>query len=120
MRRAPLSLVPRTTHRARVVPGVVAIAAAIACSPAGAHASALTSPSASTSARIASQHGLERTLPAPTATGARASTSPGRWLIAATGDRAALAKLAASAGGTFNPTLGILSVPTNQAAAVAA
>lgn len=121
MRRAPLSLVPRTARHARVLPGVIAIAAAVVCSPAGASASALASSGASTGARVDSPHdfGLERSLPVPTASAARDSASSGRWLIAASGDRTRLAALAAQVDGTFDSTLGILSVPTSQASAVA-
>ncbi len=120
MRRAPLSLVPGTSTRARVAPGIVAIAAAVALSPAAAGASPLVSPGAETRARIADPHGIASTLPTPSATAARTATSSGRWLIAASGDRAKLARLATKSGGTFNATLGILSVPTAKASAIAA
>ncbi|MBJ7471870.1 MAG: S8 family serine peptidase [Solirubrobacteraceae bacterium] len=120
MRRAPFSLVPGTRSRVRAVPALTAAAATLALLPGAASATPLTADGAASSARIATAKARTTTLPSQVATAARRSAGDtGRWLIAASGDRTRLAQLAARNGGSFNATLGILSVPTATADRIA-
>ncbi len=121
MRWAPNTLVPSTFSRPRATAAIAVSAALFAVAPACAAAGPLVSPGASTGARVLSEHDLPTTLPSSSAKAARASSGAphGRWLISATGDRTRLARIAADAGGTYNATLSILSVPSSKADAIA-
>ncbi len=122
MRRAPNSLVPGTLSASRALLFASAAGAFALAAPVGASASPLVGAgsTAGASARVSSVHDLPTTLPSPKASAARLSAShSGRWLIAATGDTGQLAKVAADAGGTYNATLSILSVPEAKASAIA-
>lgn len=121
MRRAPFSVVSSTANRARSGLTVAALGTLLAAAPASAVATPFTSPGGDASARIEGRYVPSTKLPSSTATAARSSLNPsGRWVIAASGDRQRLAKIAAAAGGTYDATLSILSVPTAKASAVAA
>ena len=120
MRRAPFSVVSGTAFRARSGLTAVALGTVLAAAPASAVASPFTSPGGATSARIEGRYVPTTKLPSTTATAARSSLDPsGRWVIAASGDRQRLAEIAAAAGGDYDATLSILSVPTAKASAVA-
>lgn len=123
MRRAPFSVVSSTASRRR--PGLLttaAVTSVLAAAPASAVANPFTSPGGGeTAPRIEGRYVPSTKLPSSTATAARSSVNPsGRWVIAASGDRQRLAEIAEAAGGTYDATLSILSVPTARASAVAA
>lgn len=121
MRRAPFSVVSGTALGARSACAVAALGAVLAAAPATAGATPLSAPDANTSARIEGRYVPSTKLPASSAVASRSSLDPsGRWVIAASGDRGRLAKIAAAAGGEYDATLSILSVPTAKASAVAA
>lgn len=122
MRRAPFSVVSGTASRRRSgLLTAAALGTVLAAAPASAVATPFTSPGGDASARIEGRYVPSTKLPSSTATAARSSVNPsGRWVIAASGDRQRLAEVAAAAGGTYDATLSILSVPTAKAAAIAA
>ncbi|MEH3054482.1 MAG: S8 family serine peptidase [Patulibacter minatonensis] len=89
-----------------------------AASPAGA---ALVGPGTTSGARVQSRLADHHRVTLPDAVTAAASRAGdgGRWLFLAGGDRGRLATLARRHGGRFDATIGMLSVPTREARAVA-
>ncbi len=123
MRPAPQRSVLRTL-RLRPLPAALAATCAVATFAAlPASSLAAASPLASAdvahpTARITGAPVATTTLPSRSATAARAGTD-GTWLVGVTGDRARAARLVRGAGGTFDATLGVASVPKAKAGELA-